>query len=395
MWHWDQGHLAYFQFDNLNSISRYVQSNDFKKAKRTELQVATGLPFQAPATHSPWRNYSRALKLGLIISERIGVAEPTAIAALLAVPGVITSDEYLHFLTQASTEPHPALAGWDGSAKMRFPLLFCIKYLLAKAATGFNEPSPIDELIGAYRSSRFDGSEGQTQFASLLSNVSIYVALGAGSPENLRRQARESIRVLCQISYLFLAPNGIVATLAAQDAMEIFDDLTPIGGPREQDGNAEIRRLARLFEQGSTHDFFGFPNTVISDVEESGFPEGTKVQKTHVTIERNSGLRKAYFIERPTTVCDVCDTDTRATYPWTDRVMDLHHLLPLASGTRVVASGTTFDDLVPVCPSCHRAVHRFYGDFFRKSQQRDFTSREEAVTVYQNVKKTFKGIIRA
>ncbi|NJO36239.1 MAG: HNH endonuclease [Rhodospirillales bacterium] len=395
MWHWDQGRLAYFQFDSLSVISRYVIAHDFKQADRPGLRLATGLPFQAPATHSPWRNYSRVVKLALLVSERDGIAEPTPVAALLAQPGAVTSDEYLHFLAQVSSEPNPALAGWSNKSALRFPMLFCLKYLLAKSAIGTSDATPIDELVGAYRTSGLDGSEGQLEFASLIADSQQNAADGATSPESLRRQARESIRVLCQISYLFLSPVGVSITLAGQDAADIFDDLSPVGEPREADGDAEIRRLARLFGQGSVHDFFGFPNTVVSDVAESGFLEGTKVQKTHVTIERNSGLRKAYFAEHPTTVCDVCDMDTRKTYPWTDRVMDLHHLLPLASGTRVAASGTTFDDLVPICPSCHRAVHRFYGDFFRNSQQRDFTSRDEAVLVYEDVKRTFQGIIRA
>ena len=395
MWHWDQGRLAYFQFDSLSAVARYVINHDFKQASRAELQLATGLPFQAPSTHSPWRNYSRVVKLGLLVSERNGIAEPTPIAALLAVPGIVTSDEYLHFLAQASPEPSPALAGWSDSAAFRFPLLFCLKYLLSKAKIGFSSPTPIDELIGSYRVSGLDGSEGQPEFAKLITNSEKYAVLGATSPDNLRRQARESIRVLCQISYLFLAPGGVLITLAPKDAVEIFDDLSPIRGNREPDGDAEIRRLSQLFGQGTVHDFFGFPNTVVSEVEESGFLEGTKVQKTHVTIERNSGLRRAYFNEHPTAICDICVMDTHATYPWTDRVMDLHHLLPLASGTRVVASGTTFGDLVPICPSCHRAVHRFYGDFFRTAQRRDFTSRDEAVMVYEDVKRTFQGIIRA
>ncbi len=395
MWHWDQGHTAYFQLDNLRLIAGYVIKHDFKQATKANLLVATGLPFPAPASHSSWRQYSRALKQGLLISERGGAAEPTPIAVLLAQPGAVTSDEYLHFLAQVSSEPSPALSGWNSNGPLRFPLLFSLKYLLAKTAIGRTEATPINEIIGAYLVSGFDGSEEQLQFAALLSAQAGYASKGANVLESSRRQARESIRALSQISYLFVSQQNIVVTLAKQDAADIFDDLSPVGGPREADGDAEIRRLAHLFGQGSVHDFFEFPNTVISNVAESGFLEGTKVQKTHVTIERNAGLRTAYFKRYPTTVCDVCTLDTRATYPWTERVMDLHHLLPLASGARVEKSGTTFDDLVPVCPSCHRAVHRYYGDFFKKHKQRDFTSRDEALTIYRDVKRTFQGLIRA
>lgn len=395
MWHWDQGHTAYFQLDNLRLIARYVINHDFRQATQASLLAATGLPFPAPGSHSSWRQYSRALKQGLLISERGALAEPTPISVLLAQPGAVTSDEYFHFLAQVSSEPNPALSGWNSSCALRFPLLFSLKYLLAKTATGRAEKTPINEIIGAYKVSGFDGSEDQLQFVTLLNASATYADKGASVAETSRRQARESIRVLCQISYLFVSQQNIIVTLAKQDAVDIFDDLAPVGGPREADGDAEIRRLSQLFGQGTIHDFFEFPNTVISNVAESGFLEGTKVQKTHVTIERNAGLRTAYFNRYPTTVCDVCTLDTRATYPWTDRVMDLHHLLPLASGARVEKSGTTFEDLVPVCPSCHRAVHRFYGDFFKKHKQRDFTSRDEALTIYRDVKRTFQGLIRA
>lgn len=395
MWHWDQGHLAYFQFDSLRAIAVYVVAHDFKVATRPQLLASTGLSFSAPPTHTPWRQYSRALKQALLLTERNGIAEPTPVAQLLSVPGAITSDEYLHFLVQASSEPSPALANWNHTVDPRFPLLFSLKYLLAKAATGLDSATSIDELIGAYRISGFDGGEGQAAFVGLLPPAGTYAAHGTDVQDNLRRQARESLRVICQISYLYLQSSRVSVALAPEDASAVFDDLAPIHGPTMEDGETELRRRAQLFSQGSVHEFFEFPNTVLSSVVESGFDEGTKVQKAHVTIERNSGIRRAYFAENPGAVCDVCDTDTHATYPWTERILDLHHLLPLASGARVEGTGTTFEDLVPICPSCHRAVHRFYGAFFSQNGRKDFTSREEAIGVYQNVKGTFGGIVSA
>jgi hypothetical protein len=395
MWHWDQGRLAYFDFDALRTISRYVQAHDFKQATRTGLQAATGLPFAAPATHSPWRNYSRVLKLCLLVSEVQGVAQPTPVAALLAQTGTVTSDEYFHFLAQASTEPNPALEAWTPTAEFRYPLLFTLKYILSKAAVGTTPSATLDEIIGAYRVSGFAGHEDDTAFIGILGNDQAYHQSGESAPDALRRQARESIKVLCQISYLHLKNNRVFINLDKKDALKAFGELNPIGGPRAADRDAEIRRLAGLFAGGSTLDFFDYPNTVVTEVVESGFQEGTKVQKTHVTIERNSGLRKAFFQANPTTVCDVCDLDTQQTYPWTERVMDLHHLLPLSSGTRVVGNATTFEDLVPLCPSCHRGVHRYYDNWFRTQQRRDFQSRDEAVAIYNQVKANFPGHINA
>lgn len=156
-----------------------------------------------------------------------------------------------------------------------------------------------------------------------------------------------------------------------------------------------IRRLSTLFADGTTSDFFDYPNTIVTDVVESGFREGTKIKKTHVTIERNAGLRKEFFAVHPTAICDVCLLDTAKTYPWTERVMDIHHLLPLSSGTRVEASGTTFADLRPVCPSCHRAIHRYYDGWLIQNNRKDFKDGREALGVYQAVKNNFPGIIHA
>src|SRR5690606_36956627 len=133
--------------------------------------------------------------------------------------------------------------------------------------------------------------------------------------------------------------------------------------------DAEVRRLAALFRDGFTDIEFECPMTTVNDVIDSGFVEGNKVRRTHLKIERNAALRREFFLVRPTSICDVCQTDTHLTYTWTERIIDLHHLLPLSSGTRVEVTGTTLDDLVPVCPSCHRAVHRFYDGWLRTASK--------------------------
>lgn len=395
MWHWDQGRLEYFQFSALRSIAAFAVRYDFKSATREMLATATGLPFSAPATHSPWRNYSRILKLCLLISESQGHAQPTPVALLLSQPGAITSDEYFHFLAQCTTEPSPALQDWSPNANFRYPLLFALKYLLTKAQAPNSASASLDEVIGAYRMCGFVGNESEVDFLSLLPRSATHVSNGRSAPESLRRQARESLKILCQISYLHLASDQVYINLPPKSASKAFAELAPIGGPRAPDRDAEIMRLANLLGWGTSFDFLDQPDATAASIVESGFAEGSKVERTHITIERNAGLRKSFFASNPTSVCDVCDVDTAKTYPWTDRVMDIHHLLPLSSGTRVLAKGTTHEDLVPLCPSCHRAVHRFYGAWFQKNKRKDFNSKDEAVGVYEMMKSNFSGIIHA
>ncbi len=395
MWHWDQGHLAYFQFDALRQIAAFVNANDFKKASREKLLESTGLDFAAPKTHSPWRNYSRALKLCLLVTERRQEARSTAVAHILAQPGAVTCDEYLHFLVRATTDPSPALQDWRPNATFRYPLLFALKYLLAKAAMDEYPVAGIDEVIGAYKKTAFIGTEDQSQFITTIRDRVDYAAIGQTISHNVRRQARESLLVISQISYLHVDASNITVSLHPKDANSIFDDLHPIVGPCARSPEAEILRLASLFQDGSTSIDFDFPHTIIDDVVESGFHEGNKVKKTHVVIERNAALRMQFFAVRSAPICDICRLETAKSYPWTDRVLDIHHLLPLSSGTRVEESSTTFDDLVPICPTCHRATHRFYDKWLAKMDRKDFRNRQEARNVYGDLKQQFAGLVYA
>ncbi len=306
---------------------------------------------------------------------------------------MVTCDEYLHFFVRAFTEPSPALSDWRPNANFRYPLLFSLKYLLIKTAIKQPPVATFNEIIGAYKSSGFSGGENQEKFISLMARIDSYEDIGKNA--DLHRQSSESIRVISQISYLHTRGRHIIASLNPEDAAAIFSDLTTIAGHRALDRESEIGRIASYFKEGSTEDFFDYPNTTIDEVIESGFKEGSKVKKTHVIIERNSSLRKEFFVARPITVCDVCSLDTIQTYPWTERVLDIHHLMPLSSGTRVEAKGTTFDDLIPICPSCHRAVHRYYDKWLKDNRSKDFRNRDEARTVYQNMKDQFPGLICA
>jgi len=214
---------------------------------------------------------------------------------MLSQPGLVTCDEYLHFLIQASTKPSPALQEWRPDATFRYPLLFALKYLLAKAAISIGAVATIDEIIGAYKQTGFDGTESQDQFIATVTAEIDYAAIGRTSNPTLRRQARESLLVISQISYLHVDDYTITVSLHPKDAGSIFEDLRPINGSRENDPDAEILRLASLFQDGMADINFDFPQTSMDDVAESGFCEGSKVKKTHVVIERNVALREQFF----------------------------------------------------------------------------------------------------
>jgi 5-methylcytosine-specific restriction endonuclease McrA len=383
MWHWDQGRLGYFQFDNLKKIAMFALTNDLKAASYKDLLHGTGLAFPPDDdAYKPWRNYKRVFRVSMIASEQGGVAKPTRIAEALALVGSVTTDEYLHYLAEATTEPSPGLAGWNYQADMRFPLLFALKYLLAKAASG-NPTATIEEIIGAFDHSGLTGEEEQQEFLDAIA--------GGGAILGNPRQARESLRVLVQISYLTARGNAIEVALSNDDAQDMFESLGAMSGPYLEDGDDEIERRANLFMSSIASLNFEYATTVIEQSAEAGFQEGSKVKKTHLTIERNGKLRKAFFDAHPTAVCDICRLDTNASFPWVDKVLDVHHLLPLASGTRTENAGTVLSDLVPLCPTCHRAVHRYYDKYLTDHARKDFLDVVEARATYDQAKKDYAG----
>lgn len=395
MWRWDQGRLAYFQFDILRAIARYSLDRDLAVASEAELFAVTGLPFASPYA-LPWRNYARVAKLMLIVSYDGAKAVPTAVAHRLAAPGQLTADEFFHFIAQATTDPSPAMQGYDAATPPRFPLLFALRYILTKAATRPGRRVTFDEIIGAYMKSGFTGAESQTAFLTLLDREDKFEAVGGALAADARRQARESLRVIAQISYLQLTGVAIEASLAPKDARDAFEELSPIGfKDRAADPDQEMQRRAAFLKGGSTLTFLAFPHTVISDLAQAGFGEGGRLERTHLVVERNGKLRKAYFDRFAPKMCDICRIDTKATYKRAKPILDLHHKLPLSSGTRVEAAGTIFADLVPLCPTCHRAVHDFYGSWLRDTGVADFANAAEALDVYNRAKAQFAGHVYA
>lgn len=318
----------------------------------------------------------------MIVANIDGVAQPTKVAQLLAMDGSVTSDDYFHFLAQTFTDPHPSFQEWSPTDNPRFPLLFAIKFLLARVPAGAPHVT-YPEIVGAYAKSGFSGDEDQTAFLALANKSWSHTAD--------HRQARESIQIISQISYLSATSTDVTVSLDADDALDVFESLSPVRGKQEHDSEREIMRLADFFEGAVAELDLSFPKTVLDEVVEAGFTEGTRVERTHIVLERNAAVRSAFFLRQPTTTCDFCSRDTALEYPWANRVLDIHHVLPLCSGTRSSGKGTSLGDLVAVCPTCHRAVHRYYAQWLKAAGRKDFTDAEEARAVYDAAKNDRKS----
>ena len=46
MWHWEQGRMAYFQFDVVRLIARYSIDHDLRNTPKEQIRSETGLEFR-------------------------------------------------------------------------------------------------------------------------------------------------------------------------------------------------------------------------------------------------------------------------------------------------------------------------------------------------------------
>ena len=175
--------------------------------------------------------------------------------------------------------------------------------------------------------------------------------------------------------------------------MRIFNNLQPVGGDRLAKGADEIIRIAKLYGSTTSQLDFNYSATVVSDLEEAGFVEGNRVKRTHLIIERNRKIRRYFFDKNPSASCDFCNMNTSKIYPWASKILDIHHLLPLCSGARTSTDGTSLQDLVANCPTCHRAVHRYYDKWLKENGRNDFIDASEARKIYRDAKQQHRKAV--
>ena len=119
-----------------------------------------------------------------------------------------------------------------------------------------------------------------------------------------------------------------------------------------------------------------------SDVADMEFVEGKRKRVEHFRVDRSPLLRKYFMEQNRQPVCNMCAMDVALKYPWTDYMLDIHHLLPLSSSIAITTKGTSLNDIVGLCPSCHRSIHVYYAKWLKRSGLDDFRTRAEAMDVY-------------
>lgn len=394
-WRWDQGRVLYFQFDVLKEIARVlvkyagknINDNQIASDLKQDLITSSGLPF-LPYNYKVNRNYSRVFQCALLATTkgRNGELIVSDICKELAGENsrFESADDYLFEVINRFRFPFPAFQEYQNVGTYIYPFCAIIKFLIAQKIAG-KEPSLTIQEIGEY----IIGNQ-----CTGLEDIDLYKNLHPTS-YNLTgdsiRQVREMVIFIGQLSFLKIFDRRIfLDILGEEDAKVLLTQLIKPAQKEQYEDKVEeflsltsIKHSIIISGQASLVSTSGIslPNTDVSDIE---FVEGQRKRVHHLRIERSPMLRRIYIQLHPEPICDACKSNIKERYPWTDYMLDLHHLLPLSSVVRTLETGTSLSDMVGLCPSCHRAIHSYYSKWLKENSIEDFRSKKEAMEVYLN-----------
>jgi len=389
-WAWDQGHIPYFHFDALKNAASALAEFDGQEWQAGDwlgprIREKTGLDFAAPSDYTLWRNYARVFRASMLATRRGSKLVCTEIAVRLANSplGDFGADEYFEHMIRRFSYPSPAFANFSPEGIQVYPFCALLKFLAVRAATTGKYSVTLDEIQTHLIANKITGAENAETYATLKKR--------SYSPQrDETRQLREFLIFICQVSFLQWCGNEVFLdplAIAKDGTDSIFRLATPDRMKLPNDRDLALLNLGSLSSSGYSGITFDSPLTSEFDV---GFSEGKPIRNQHLRYERSSKLRQIYFsVLQSPYLCDVCSVDFKKRYMWVDNILELHHLLPLSSPVRIASSHTSLEDLVPLCPNCHRAVHVYYRQWLKGMEQDDFISASEARGVYLETKQQF------
>lgn len=378
-WRWDQGRLEYFKFENVVAMARVLSELDGIPLNgpvdllRGPLMNGTGLPF-APAHYKVWRNYARVFACSMLAISVDGRLVITELCRKLAqTPLAITPDQYFDFVFSRFTFPYPAFDGYNAKVAPTFPFAAIAKFALAKGTMGIS----LDEVFACLVGNSCTGCEDLSHYAKL----PLTDRRPIGDEE---RQVREMMVFMGQSSFMRWFDKRLYVDTS--EVRSVIKALSPIvRGERKSIPAEEFLRMTNASDERDLERL----DVKLADREPIGlrFLEGRRTFGAHGRIERSPMVRKFYFQSHPDLICDACRMHPKEKYPWTENILELHHLLPLSSTINVNGTTTSLDDLVPLCPSCHRSIHEFYRLKLDEWGVEDFGSKKMARDVYEFAKR--------
>lgn len=377
-WRWDQGRLEYFRYENILRMAKTlyrlngVYLNTAEDLLRLPLESDTELPF-APSHYKVWRNYARVFQCALLATKVDNRLVATDICRRLATsPELFSADAYLGFLFTRFALPFPAFDDYRTDIPSAFPFVSIAKFVLARHEQGASLQDVFSYVVG----NDCTGMEPVAWYQTL-------APTGRHAEGDELRQVREMLVFMGQTSYLRWFDGRLYADSSDYDA--IVRALVPHPIEHSRGNPTEIfLQMACLSPDSVPAEL----DVVLRDRDSGDFSvrEGGRAFRSHGKIERSPMVRKKFFEVHPERICDACALDTGRRYPWTDNILELHHVLPLSATLNVNGTTTSLNDLVALCPSCHKSIHAYYRRKLAEWGIDDFGSKKMAADVYRMAK---------
>lgn len=394
IWSWDQGRLQYFQFDNLKAIAHTlaqfdnVQIDSCEPVFRQQLENNTGMPF-APKHYTVLRNYKRVFESSLLATVVSGRLQCTDICHEMAKTDSSLGyvDEYFSLYIPRFRYPSPAFKNYAQTSHRVYPFCAVLKYLIARLEHSLEPRISVNDTLNILIANDCTGYEDSNYFLALTPKTY--------NNQDEKRQVREMLIFMSQMSILKMYKEHLYLEVVWSDEIAAFlrKISTPFGTEPWEDEKKEFLNQSQM--DATTNVLPIMSNILYSDdigfVDDVEFPEGKRTRVEHLKIERSPLLREYYMRLHPEPVCQMCNIHMSQRYPWTIYLLEIHHLLPLSSALAISKKGTSLNGVVGLCPSCHRGLHNYYKQWLDKRRLKDFPSKEEVESVYQEAKGSIKG----
>lgn len=386
-WRWDQGRNQYFLFENIQKIASVLTTLDGASLSardpdplRMPLETATGLVFKPPH-YKVWRNHGRIFGCCMLAAKVHDQLKVTDVCRGLSSGSddKLDMDSYLSIVIPRFSYPYPAFDNYNLNTPQVFPFCASLKLLLYGSHSLADSNIGVDDVAGKIIGNSLTGCEGEQAYRSLNDS-------GLRLDGNHKRQLREMLKFLSQSSFLKWKNQRLYLDILpgdteSKDALEFLAN--PLVTTRIADPELEILRRGEDVPTAHDH-IISVTRRQPADVV---FTEGKRLRVTHLRTERSPLLRTALFSQLPKPyVCDICGRNMRNIYPWTENILEVHHLRPLSSAIQVGERNTSLDDVVPACPNCHRSVHIYYKRYLNSRNQNDFVDKAESISVYRAAK---------
>jgi len=383
-WRWDQGRLIYFDYNNLKLMAQSLIQIDGASLRddpdplRGILEQNTGMPF-APSSYRVWRNYKRVFECSFLATSIENKINCTDFCKELALQSgkFQDVDDYLFHYIPRFRFPYPAFQDYNSKDKIIYPYCAVLKLLFSRLIFSNNPILNLEDVFTYLIGNNVDGTEELSYYRDL--QPKSYTPKG-----DEKRQVREMLIFISQMSILKWHKKSMILDISVAD-FHNYNDFSELLTPHFI--QPKVLKAEDFFSLTNLNE----ANAIIKlqpreSPNDEVFIEGKRSRVTHLKIERSPILRKMFLEAFPEPICDMCICNTKNRYPWTKYLIEIHHVLPLSSSLGITSKGTSLNDVVGLCPTCHRSVHLYYNKWLKLQQVDDFNDRDEALEVYHEAK---------